>query len=142
MLNSAVILNGNDGNDALFGSQFNDTLNGGDDDDTIEGGDGNDTITGGLGSDSLSGGAGNDIIVNYDNTDTFLDGGSGVDTLRVDPRSGDVVIDLTAQSIERIEVSRSNGIPSFEGRGNDIYCLLYTSPSPRDLSTSRMPSSA
>ena len=25
---------------------------------------------------------------------------------------------------------------------NRIYCLLYTSPSPRDLSTSRMPSSA
>ena len=24
----------------------------------------------------------------------------------------------------------------------DIFCLLYTSPSPRDLSTSRMPSSA
>ena len=24
----------------------------------------------------------------------------------------------------------------------DKYCLLYTSPSPRDLSTSRMPSSA
>ena len=27
-------------------------------------------------------------------------------------------------------------------RGKDISCLLYTSPSPRDLSTSRMPSSA
>ena len=26
--------------------------------------------------------------------------------------------------------------------GNDTFCLLYTSPSPRDLSTSRMPSSA
>ena len=25
---------------------------------------------------------------------------------------------------------------------SDNYCLLYTSPSPRDLSTSRMPSSA
>ena len=25
---------------------------------------------------------------------------------------------------------------------NNVYCLLYTSPSPRDLSTSRMPSSA
>ena len=24
----------------------------------------------------------------------------------------------------------------------DLFCLLYTSPSPRDLSTSRMPSSA
>ena len=33
------------------------------------------------------------------------------------------------------------------GTGNDLYgedytCLLYTSPSPRDLTTSRMPSSA
>ena len=30
-------------------------------------------------------------------------------------------------------------------RGDDLegeFCLLYTSPSPRDLSTSRMPSSA
>ena len=26
--------------------------------------------------------------------------------------------------------------------GDSYYCLLYTSPSPRDLSTSRMPSSA
>ena len=26
--------------------------------------------------------------------------------------------------------------------GEDVTCLLYTSPSPRDLSTSRMPSSA
>ena len=26
--------------------------------------------------------------------------------------------------------------------GKIVYCLLYTSPSPRDLSTSRMPSSA
>ena len=30
-------------------------------------------------------------------------------------------------------------IPIF---GMDLVCLLYTSPSPRDLSTSRMPSSA
>ena len=32
---------------------------------------------------------------------------------------------------------------SLKGRmGNELHCLLYTSPSPRDLSTSRMPSSA
>ena len=30
----------------------------------------------------------------------------------------------------------------FEALGQDLLCLLYTSPSPRDLSTSRMPSSA
>ena len=29
-----------------------------------------------------------------------------------------------------------------EGMDIDEFCLLYTSPSPRDLSTSRMPSSA
>ena len=34
--------------------------------------------------------------------------------------------------------------PAFPENGRSIYmgCLLYTSPSPRDLSTSRMPSSA
>ena len=41
---------------------------------------------------------------------------------------------------ERVEVGRvasaADGIARVEG------CLLYTSPSPRDLSTSRMPSSA
>ena len=29
-----------------------------------------------------------------------------------------------------------------DSAGNYVFCLLYTSPSPRDLSTSRMPSSA
>ena len=37
-----------------------------------------------------------------------------------------------------VEVCKELGIHSKE----DIDCLLYTSPSPRDLSTSRMPSSA
>ena len=36
------------------------------------------------------------------------------------------------------------GIPSLSGQHSEYiyHCLLYTSPSPRDLSTSRMPSSA
>ena len=37
---------------------------------------------------------------------------------------------------QKIEVEPS------EVSDRDPYCLLYTSPSPRDLSTSRMPSSA
>ena len=32
--------------------------------------------------------------------------------------------------------------PAIGGLGKSHICLLYTSPSPRDLSTSRMPSSA
>ena len=39
----------------------------------------------------------------------------------------------------RIMVHQPSG--GFQGQASDI-CLLYTSPSPRDLSTSRMPSSA
>ena len=41
-----------------------------------------------------------------------------------------------------VVTDNSNGTPVIDA--NIIYtdCLLYTSPSPRDLSTSRMPSSA
>ena len=39
--------------------------------------------------------------------------------------------DVVNGTIERDEVIKE-----------EIFCLLYTSPSPRDLSTSRMPSSA
>ena len=34
------------------------------------------------------------------------------------------------------------GAGQFDTMGLFLFCLLYTSPSPRDLSTSRMPSSA
>ena len=40
-----------------------------------------------------------------------------------------------------VEVQQPVGL-QFEGKPGIITCLLYTSPSPRDLSTSRMPSSA
>ena len=38
----------------------------------------------------------------------------------------------------RLKVNIESGLEAPRGKG----CLLYTSPSPRDLSTSRMPSSA
>ena len=49
---------------------------------------------------------------------------------------------------EPIHLVRGEGASLFDADGRryvDMYnnvCLLYTSPSPRDLSTSRMPSSA
>ena len=48
---------------------------------------------------------------------------------------GNTVIKSTANKVRKIE--KRNVIAGFAGS-----CLLYTSPSPRDLSTSRMPSSA
>jgi len=37
---------------------------------------------------------------------------------------------------------RVSGLRAQDANGHPMACLLYTSPSPRDLSTSRMPSSA
>ena len=44
------------------------------------------------------------------------------------PRDGWEIVEIVEQEPAMIE--------------EDVDCLLYTSPSPRDLSTSRMPSSA
>ena len=52
---------------------------------------------------------------------------------------------LYVDGFEKMAVDFSGNFPSSDKNieiGLDVDCLLYTSPSPRDLSTSRMPSSA
>ena len=49
------------------------------------------------------------------------------------------MIDWAGQNFSKEEISMYDGVME---SGNANACLLYTSPSPRDLSTSRMPSSA
>ena len=53
----------------------------------------------------------------------------------------DAIVVLTGGKGERI-IEGYNQIENSNQRKLFISCLLYTSPSPRDLSTSRMPSSA
>ena len=74
------ILHGGAGNDYLLGGAGDDTLNGGAGNDTLYGGAGNDTLNGGDGNDILNGGAGNDILNGGAGND-ILTGGLGVDTL-------------------------------------------------------------
>ena len=50
-------------------------------------------------------------------------------------------IDLFGEVLEKINREYIDEINQSESMDSAI-CLLYTSPSPRDLSTSRMPSSA
>ena len=55
------------------------------------------------------------------------------------------MLDLTAQvqrasDTSKMSVERLSGVPAPKFEDND--CLLYTSPSPRDATLSRMPSSA
>ncbi|WP_244059025.1 Ig-like domain-containing protein [Aeromonas caviae] len=69
--NANDTLNGGAGNDILFGGAGNDILDGGIGNDTLNGGIGNDTLRGGLGNDILIGGLGNDILTGDGGADTF-----------------------------------------------------------------------
>ena len=52
-------------------------------------------------------------------------------------------IDDVADALIKAAADDLAGMPEYERCETAAYaCLLYTSPSPRDLSTSRMPSSA
>ena len=66
--------------------------------------------------------------------------------LRVEKTSGHTLLDDAALAAARrsnpLPAVPENYAPSEEKLAFIIPCLLYTSPSPRDLSTSRMPSSA
>ena len=61
----------------------------------------------------------------------FADYGAYVAVTDIDPQRVAGVVE---------EINQSGG--KSKGWELDVTCLLYTSPSPRDLSTSRMPSSA
>ena len=60
-----------------------------------------------------------------DDLENYLVTGGGSITLKLEPEDKIKIINLEGQQQAEL-----------------VCCLLYTSPSPRDLSTSRMPSSA
>ena len=65
------------------------------------------------------------------------------DTVTADETNEDktIAVWLDAQSSNQIDVSYTI-TPGTATQGDDYTCLLYTSPSPRDRTRSRMPSSA
>jgi len=110
---NAVVINGEAGNDTLWGSNGNDTIDGGDGNDSIFGGTGSDTLTGGAGGDTFqfTATAGSDVITdfsliddaiqlyyraedNHTNADLYFT--KGILTWNVDSSSNDVVIDMSA----------------------------------------------
>jgi hypothetical protein len=68
ILSHAVTINGEAGNDTLWGSNGDDVINGGEGNDTIFGGAGSDTLTGGAGDDifQFTATAGSDVISDFD----------------------------------------------------------------------------
>jgi len=113
ILANAIEINGEAGNDNLWGSNGNDVIDGGTGDDSIFGGTGSDTLTGGTGADAFqfTATAGSDIITDFDvsgdtiqlyyqaednHTNADLSLANGILTWDVDSTSNDVVIDLSA----------------------------------------------
>ena len=64
----------------------------------------------------------------------------------LDNNSAMAVLQACLADIEKLEsdlkIHLADNVPQIEEQSELKTCLLYTSPSPRDLSTSRMPSSA
>ena len=87
----SLTINGDDGNNILYGLKGNDAIvgNGGDDtiygndgDDVLKGGNGNDSIYSGYGNDILEGGKGNDVLQGDYGDDTYIySKGDGNDTI-------------------------------------------------------------
>ena len=87
------------------------------------------------------------FIMQYDDMMEFNFGNWG-DTINYsqDPLTGDLIVEGVGFKSVNVGKTRVSGIEfSLTGTGNitkDLNCLLYTSPSPRDMRRSRMPSSA
>jgi len=113
VLSSDVSINGEAGNDTLWGSNGSDTIDGGEGSDTLFGGSGNDTLTGGSGEDTFqfTATSGTDVITDFalsedviqlfyreqdNHTNTDLSLVNGILTWNVDDTSNDVLIDLSA----------------------------------------------
>ena len=81
-MSSSYFIEGDSGDDKIYGGDYADTLKGLEGNDEIQGGDGNDTIEGGDGDDILYGGDGDDRIIGGRGVDTIY-GGAGDDNISV-----------------------------------------------------------
>ena len=147
-------LTGSDFADDLTGNSTDNVILGGEGNDILDGGEGNDTLTGGLGIDTasfLNSIAG--VRVDLDEGEATGDGDDELNSIEnvIGSNRGDVLDGNGASNFLRGEdgddtLYGAGGNDTLDGGDGidtvDYSCLLYTSPSPRDLSTSRMPSSA
>ena len=90
---------------------------------------------------------GHDVLTQVFSVLNLLGGGSIIEDLEVEGAGLDLSsLKSRISRVENVAFNIQNDIPARakkpEQQIPDDSCLLYTSPSPRDLSTSRMPSSA
>lgn len=118
-------INGTAGNDVIDGLGGADVINGGAGNDVLRGGAGGDDLDGSFGNDQLYGGPGNDRIYDNEGASTFLDGGTGNDSLGIDNASGTSFQLIGGDGDDFIEVAVGAGGTCLidAGAGNDRVML-------------------
>ena len=69
-------------------------------------------------------------------------GFEGFSKIRAADEDVPIIVVSATESQPAFSTAKSLGASGYIPKSSTLTCLLYTSPSPRDLSTSRMPSSA
>ena len=117
ILSNAVTINGEAGNDSLWGSNGDDTINGGDGNDTLFGGSGDDVLTGGDGADvfQFTATSGTNII-----SDAY-----GVDTIELHYRAQD--------NHSNDDLSLTNGVLTWNTGGNTVLIDASATTTSSDL---------
>ena len=116
--NGSVTLDGDAGDDRLFGSDNDDVLQGGSGQDKLVGGGGNDQLDGGQGLDTVTGGLGNDAIAS-DGFDLLLEAGDVNFTLTNSQLMGlgtDSLIGITCAQLVGGASENSFDATAFSGR--------------------------
>ena len=129
-------VDGQGGNDNLFGTFLGDVLNGGAGDDLISGGSGADAMSGGSGNDTLYGGLGNDTLTGGAGSDLFwFDAGQGTDTVTDWVNGVDKFVLGSAISGVNLYNSGGNAVLDLVSGSSHTYVLLSgVSPSLIDAS--------
>jgi VCBS repeat-containing protein len=112
--NDDIITDGN-GNDVIAGLAGNDSITAGNGNNTISDGDGNDTITAGNGINTINVGNGNDTVTAGNNNNTIVAGG-GTDNITVGNGSNTIVAGGGADTIH----AGNGGNSISAGAGNDV----------------------
>ncbi|EOD78098.1 hypothetical protein D515_03221 [Grimontia indica] len=111
------------GDDELFGGNGNDRLLGGTGDDTLDGGDGDDILFGFLDSDWLYGGFGNDHLdAGYGNYN-YLDGGVGIDTYAGSNLTDTMIFD-SSDFVGNAKFTTNGWVNDFVYRANNGFDVL------------------
>lgn len=97
VFNTATTVNGDAGNDTIYGTDANDTINGGDGNDSVTGNSANDTVDGGPGDDDVRGGGGSDRVIGGPGRDTV--NGDGPEVLD----DGNDTIDVNDGELDQVQ---------------------------------------